>query len=293
MPVKGFVESYDVASPTLRHQAHDGVRVVTRGDGQILDVVCSPSSAYLLPDLSGFSLMKRETDIGFGHLMFSGPTVRIDEVGVFEEPSYLSKLLNPERQAALPFAAVGVLHRSPAISHGEAPPSHHAFVWEPGSGSESTSVTSNECEVEREELRADASVAQIASRLAGLSGLSDEQLARLFKVERETFLRWRTGALANPRPANRRRLGLLFRLVEDLDGRSVNIKNWMLNQVAGEGTTPYELLANGQIERVSYLAAAHGTHADRDASIVASVDREPLQFGDDDVWELPAKDDEA
>jgi hypothetical protein len=102
---------------------------------------------------------------------------------------------------------------------------------------------------------ADASVAEIASRIAELSGLTDGELARVFRVARETFQRWRTGELANPNPANRRRLGLLNRLLEDLEQRDVKVDQWLRNVSEIEDLTPYDLLERGRLDDVEFLAA--------------------------------------
>lgn len=147
--------------------------------------------------------------------------------------------------------------------------------------------------VATESLPVDASIADIASRIAALSGLSDELLAELFKVERETFCRWRTGALTNPRVGNRRRLALLLGLVDDLAARQVSIKDWLLNSVTPEGFTPYDLLERGRIDEVAFLSASIGeSPVARDARVVTGEEIEPLLFGDDDVWEPDPLDDD-
>lgn len=142
-------------------------------------------------------------------------------------------------------------------------------------------------------LASDASVAQIASRVAQLSGLSDERLAELFKVERETFCRWRTGVLTNPRAASRRRLGLLLILLEDLNMRRVNIKDWLLNPVAGRTLTPYDLVSKGRIDEVAFLAASVGEQpTERDVAMTARTAVDSLTFGDDNVWEFSESDED-
>jgi hypothetical protein len=74
-------------------------------------------------------------------------------------------------------------------------------------------------------------------------------------VARETFQRWRTGELTNPNVGNRRRLGLLLRLLEDLEGREVRVDQWLRNVSAIDGLTPYELLERGRLDDVEHLAA--------------------------------------
>lgn len=103
--------------------------------------------------------------------------------------------------------------------------------------------------------RADATVSEIAGKVAELSGLSDKELAALFRVARETYQRWRTGELTNPTKANRRRLGLLLRLVEDLSRRGVQVREWLRNVSPIEEMTPYDLLARGRLDDVEHLAA--------------------------------------
>jgi hypothetical protein len=102
---------------------------------------------------------------------------------------------------------------------------------------------------------ADASVAEIASRIAAISGLTDGELARVFRVARETFQRWRTGELTKPNVGNRRRLGLLLRLLDDLVDREVRVDQWLRNVSAIDRLTPYELLERGRLDDVEYLAA--------------------------------------
>jgi hypothetical protein len=137
-----------------------------------------------------------------------------------------------------------------------------------------------------ESVPADAPVSDVASRIAALSAMSDELLADLFKVERETFCRWRTGALPNPRVGNRRRLGRLLRLLEDLSARDINIKDWLLNSITPYGATPYQLLARGRIDDVAFLATAIGEEeVQRDSRLSVAEEPESLQFGDDDSWD--------
>jgi len=105
------------------------------------------------------------------------------------------------------------------------------------------------------ELRADASVAEITTRIATLSRLTDQELARLFRVARETYQRWRTGELTNPTQANRRRQGLLLRLLQDLDMRGVEVGEWLKNVSDIDNLTPYQLLERGRLDEVESLAA--------------------------------------
>lgn len=102
---------------------------------------------------------------------------------------------------------------------------------------------------------ADASIAEIATRIAEITSLNDGELARVFNVARETFQRWRTGELTNPNVANRRRLGLLHRLLDDLAGREVRVDQWLRNVSDIESLTPYDLLERGRLDDVEHLAA--------------------------------------
>lgn len=102
---------------------------------------------------------------------------------------------------------------------------------------------------------ADASVAEIAARIAAITGFTDSELARVFRVARETFQRWRTGELTNPHIGNRRRLGLLLRLLDDLNDRDIRVDQWLRNVSAIDSLTPYELLERGRLDDVEYLAA--------------------------------------
>jgi hypothetical protein len=154
-------------------------------------------------------------------------------------------------------------------------------------------LSNDPVELQPASLPADASVAEIASRIADLTELGDARLADLFNVERETFCRWRTGVLGNPRASSRRRLSLLVSLVDALAERHVRIKDWLLNQTASDGLTPYELLGQGRIDEVAYLVSASGhPPVERDDAITSRRAHEPLEFGDDDVWEPQDPDDE-
>jgi len=145
----------------------------------------------------------------------------------------------------------------------------------------------------QDRLPRDAPVSDVAARIAVLTGLSDSQLGKLLKVQRETFCRWRTGTLDNPRSGSRRRLGLLLAVAEELSGADVSVKDWLLNQPAVDGLTPYQLLEQGRIDEVAYLASAVGSpDIVRDADIEAQREREPLVFGDDDVWDVDGSQDE-
>jgi hypothetical protein len=143
------------------------------------------------------------------------------------------------------------------------PESVHAEVWGPHgrvpptllSGSFGALESVSSMSDLAAELPADASVAEIATRIAGISNLSDGDLAQLFGVARETFQRWRTGELTKPTRANRRRLGLLLRLLADLDRREVQVSEWLRNVTEIDDLTPYELLKQGRLDDAEHLAA--------------------------------------
>lgn len=298
-----------VSAPVSRPE---GVRVVTRENGRYVDLMPSTLSSYLLPTLADFSLVRREArSAGFGLLRLRD-AVQFEEISGAEHISGLQGLfadvgiglgaigaftqvsLGALSQIGLGLSiggAVTGMTITPATLAGPEMELATAVIaaGEPAGGAvevlDEPSVL--------EPLAPDAPVAEVASRIAVLSELSDERLAELFKVERETFCRWRTGVLANPRVGNRRRLGLLLALLGDLAGRGVNIKEWLLNFATPEGLTPYQLLERGRIDDVAYLASSVGEPAvERDARVAIGEEPEPLEFGDDDVWEFEPLEDE-
>jgi hypothetical protein len=303
MPVSGVLRSYEIVNTFAAPPQPDGLRVVVREDGRCLDVVASPSSSYLLPDLADFSLVKREAEpAGIKRIMLCGNAVHVEKVsdpdrdrglrspsaiggwGLAAGPvnpmplvGVLAKLLTSDT-----FALTGGLAARRAASRRPlAPPV--ATVASPTRGTHAT-----------QPLAPDASVAVIASRISALAGLSDEKLAHLFKVERETFCRWRTGTLANPRTGNRRRLTLLLTLLEDLSDRGVNIRDWLLSHTTADGLTPYELIEQGKIDEAAYLATTIGEPVTaRDSRVALGRTDEALEFGDDDVWEPQVLDDDG
>lgn len=110
---------------------------------------------------------------------------------------------------------------------------------------------------EVEPLPDDASVAQVATRLAELTGLHDRELGQLFpgQISREHFQRWRGGKSDNPTAANRRRLWFLLRLFERVAQGGVAIREWIRNPTVIEDKTPYDLLRVGRFDEAEYLAA--------------------------------------
>jgi hypothetical protein len=300
--------------PLPRPLPADGIRVVTRDNGRYFDLMPSRFSSYLLPTLADCSLVRREARSAAGSLRFTGNAVELHEIadvvrlddwralfaGVGITIAGLGAAGSFTGDALSRLGALGSLGR--AVVHITAPPTtsmppkalpiRRLFPSE--QPTLATAQAINLAPTVDAPLAADASVAEIASRITTLSDLSDDLLAELFKVERETFCRWRTGILTNPRVGNRQRLGLLLGLLQDLAGRQVNIKDWLLNFVTSQGLTPYQLLERGQIDEVAFLAASIGEPpVEPDAQVSSGEDPEPLMFGDDDVWELePLGDDE-
>jgi hypothetical protein len=252
-----------------------GVTVLTRSQPAGFDVVASPSAAYLVPDLLGFSLATREGgEIGHQQYKLLDRGVIYCVVGAVDRLAQADPYAGWRQET--PFAAGEAA--VPVVDPPEGASRLQALLGEP-------SIDSAR---EAQELPVDAPVAAIATRVAQISGLDDARLARLFGVERETFCRWRTGALANPRVGNRRRLGLLLRLLEDLRARDVNVNSWLLNRAAVDELTPYDLLARGRIGEVAQLAVAIGADVvetdDRRVSVREATDQGLLVFDDDDQW---------
>ncbi len=270
----------------------DGLRMVTRENGRYIDLMPSPLSYYLLPPLADASLLRREARQGPGALRFSGDVVELsDEIhNVDAVKSILSAVDLPTFGQGVAVGAILALVFALLTKRGAATAGVPSTTTAAPAGLDVPHSAASTLEP----LPPDAPVSAIATRVAELSGLSDERMADLFKVERETFWRWRNGALPNPRIGNRRRLGLLLTLFEELATRTVAVKDWLLNFVTPAGLTPYELLAQGRIDDVAYLAASldSGVKPDSDAVSHPGVEPEPLQFGDDDTWdyELPGDD---
>ena len=82
MHARPGVRSYEIErSPAPSFPG--GIRVVVRDGGRTLDLIRSPSSAYLLPDLADFSLVKQEAGLASAKgIMLCGETLwleRFDE----------------------------------------------------------------------------------------------------------------------------------------------------------------------------------------------------------------------
>lgn len=287
----------------------DGVRVVTRENGRYFDLMPSALSSYLLPPLADCSLVRREARSAAGSRRFVGNSVELEEITDALQHSdlrtYFTRIGGGLVGVAIGRVAFEALSRLDPLERTmadatiapvttiDAPNADIAAMLPTLNQLAPPVVESSVHSATGDALAPDASVAAVATRIALLSDLSDELLADLFKVERETFCRWRTGVLTNPRVGNRRRLGLLLGLLEDLAGRQVNVKDWLLNSVTPQGLTPYQLLETGRIDEVAFLAASIGDPSvQRDARVAAGPAPEPLVFGDDDVWELEPLDDD-
>jgi hypothetical protein len=294
------------ASPAPPQFPVDGVRVVTRDNGRHVDLMPSRSSSYLLPELASSSLVRRESRSGASAIRFTAGDV-VELVDEIDDVHMLDDLLSGMNLRIVGAGAIGVvivdalaglltggtitnvMLRMPTTSARTVPPS--IVAARPPAVEELPVATAVDAFVDdpsTEPLAPDAPVSAIATRVARLSGLSDDQLAELFKIHRETYCRWRTGALPNPRVSNRRRLGLLLSLLQELADHKVNIKDWILGAVIVDGLTPYELLDRGRIDDVAYAAAALGeTRGVARARLLADhAQDELLEFGDDDVWEI-------
>ena len=279
----------------------EGLRVVSRNAGRCLDVVSSPSSTYLLPDLADFSLLNRETRSDQSlHLLIEDEGVLIqsstsaDAAGTWQ--GWLGNL------AGLRGISLGFLHASePQIFSWPASPEHVIekvllqAVPPPTQVTRSAVAVAPSMSVALSERTATTSpvteVSRVAQRLSALSSLTDEQLSQIFKVERETFARWKSGALTNPRVGSRRRLGLMLRLFDELTAKHVVVKDWLLNQVTPEGRTPFEMLKRGSFDQVALLSAELPLPPTGEAPLGLAGNEPPLDFLEDDVWELETDDD--
>jgi len=288
----------------------NGVRVVTRENGRYFDLMPSALSSYLLPPLVDCSLVRREARSTAGSLRFIGNSVELEEITDVLQHSdlrtYFTRVAGGLVGVAIGRVAFEALSRLDPLGRTMVDATMTPLTTIDASNADLVAmlpalnqpappgVESSVQSATVDTLAPDASVAAVATRIALLSDLSDELLADLFMVERETFCRWRTGVLTNPRVGNRRRLGLLLGLLEDLTGRQVNVKDWLLNSVTPQGLTPYQLLKTGRIDEVAFLAASIGQPSvERDSRVAAGPAPEPLVFRDDDVWELaPVDDDE-
>lgn len=262
-------------------QPQSGLRGVVLGkmDQPCLNIVASPAASYLLPDLSQ---MTERLSLGSGETRRPGGWVRIVGNSVIVGRSVREDDLDEQRRwfdLKQMIDRVSAMSAEAAVAAGgsvdDAPPPATATALVVDEAHHTDAI---------EPLPADASIEAIASRTRELTGLSDAKLAELFKVRRETFNRWRLGAMTNPTEGMRRRVGTVLRLLEELYARGVSINDWLQNPSTVDGATPYDLLRRGRIDEVSYLAAAVGEQGA--ARAPDTMHEEPLVFEDDgEGWE--------
>lgn len=99
-------------------------------------------------------------------------------------------------------------------------------------------------------LQRERSGAAIAE-LRRLSGFTWEQLARLFKVSRRSLHFWASGKAMTP--ANEEHLQRLLAAMRKVDRGSASANRAVLLVARNDGTFPFDLLAEGQYERVVSL----------------------------------------
>jgi transcriptional regulator with XRE-family HTH domain len=263
------VETRAIEQLAASSGARIGVRGVVLGefsDQPYLNIVASPTASYLLPDLvpaiRGISVGSSETRQLNGVVVF-GDYVRIG--GIIRDEDIAEQQRRWSEFAEVAERLAKGVRREP-VSPEPTPAAAAAAL--------------DEVEVAAEPLRADASVQDIASRIQQLSSMSDAKLADLFRVTRETFNRWRSGAMTNPSVGTRRRLGMALRLLEELAARGVSTSDWLVNPSSVSGTTPYDLLREGRIDEAAYLAAA--ARAPSAPPDRVRRDEAPLIFEDDD-----------
>lgn len=101
----------------------------------------------------------------------------------------------------------------------------------------------------------DTATASIAE-LRQLSGLTWDQLARLFDVSRRSVHFWASGKAMTP--SNEERLHRTLSVVRKIDRGSASANRNALLAAAGDGSIPFDLLAAGQYERVVEILGAGG-----------------------------------
>ena len=89
------------------------------------------------------------------------------------------------------------------------------------------------------------------AELRRLSGFTWEQLARLFKVSRRSLHFWASGKAMTP--MNEEHLQRLLAAVRKVDRGSASANRAVLLVARNDGTLPFDLLAEGQYERVVSL----------------------------------------
>jgi hypothetical protein len=114
--------------------------------------------------------------------------------------------------------------------------------------------------------------AEMAAQVKERSGLTDEQLGRIFPVTREQFQRWRTGREDRPSEAHIRRMAALNELLDDVATRVDSVRDWLL--IPSGDISPYDLLCQARFEEVWRLVTAR-------PSRLASQ----LRLSEDGSWE--------
>ncbi|HEY7829688.1 MAG TPA: hypothetical protein VIC06_03895 [Solirubrobacteraceae bacterium] len=285
---KGLVDSYAEHLPGRLVDHRAGMVVLLHNDGTRLDIVPTLASSYILPDLL---LLNRDIPLArrYGKDWLGAHFTRRDQNIIFNKVGTEADALR-----WTDWVESGNRYLNPILSQYIDEPAEWPTAYDKNLLRQGSAIK----DVTRvRPLAADASTAAIASHISRLSELDDARLGKLFKVERETFWRWRTGALTNPRVGNRRRLGLLLRLLEDVVRHGMQTRDWLLNYATATGQTPYEMLEQGRLDEVAYLAAAIGSDAAYDdkhlRSVSEAVDHGQLVFDDDDQWELEVADDDG
>ena len=87
------------------------------------------------------------------------------------------------------------------------------------------------------------------AELHRISGFTWEQLARLFKVSRRSFHFWASGKAMTS--ANEEHLQRLLSAIRKVDRGSAAANRAVLLAVRDDGNIPFDLLAEGQYDRVS------------------------------------------
>jgi DNA-binding transcriptional regulator YiaG len=102
-----------------------------------------------------------------------------------------------------------------------------------------------------------------------LTGLTWDQLARLFNVSRRALHFWASGkAMA---PSNEEQLQRLLAVVRKIDRGSAEANRALIFGVLEDGTIPFDLLANSQYERVLALLGPGSVQQLRRPPVAAEV----------------------
>lgn len=107
------------------------------------------------------------------------------------------------------------------------------------------------------------------AELRRLSGLTWDQLARLFKVSRRSLHFWASGKAMTP--SNEEHLQRLLAVVHKIDRGSASANRTALLAVRDDGTIPFDLLADEQYERVVALLGPAETRRARAPKLSADA----------------------